>query len=153
MVVVGGEVIVGTINIPGQPKPHNSMTGLSRSQPEKIFPSNSSSIANILTEQSDCHQYKGTQMLTEQEAAKKFCHLTMSGGGKASECIGSRCMAWQWTQKTFWRRTDLWSKKSNKVVNSAWGDDAEWRPVDGTQTNPPEPQGKCSLIPQHGFIA
>ena len=61
-------------------------------------------------------------------------------------CIGSACMAWRWNELVFSRRTELWSKSKGQRVNSAYSDDAEWRPVVGASPEePPPPSGYCGL--------
>jgi hypothetical protein len=80
-------------------------------------------------------------MITEGEAIKsKRCPVDKQ------PCIGSRCMAWQWLPKEHLRRTELWSKSKGIKVNSAFGDDAEWRPIAADEGLPlPEPIGRCSM--------
>lgn len=96
--------------------------------------------------------------MTEAEALHKWCPFSQVAvtpsddivantlSGKAVTCAASGCMAWRWSEQTFRRDTELWSKSKNKRVNSAWGDDAEWRPVGPkADAEPPEATGYCGL--------
>jgi hypothetical protein len=76
---------------------------------------------------------------TEEEVIQQECCVE-----RGSICISSRCMAWRWTEHVDNRERELWSKSKNARVNSARGDDADWRLV-----NPDEPwtprKGWCGL--------
>ena len=87
-------------------------------------------------------------MLTEEQAKEKWC--PMSPAGSASTCcIGSGCMLWTWVDKTHSRQVELWSKAKGTRVNSAFGDDAEWRPVHGNKNDEPPPAvGYCGFVRQ-----
>lgn len=78
--------------------------------------------------------------LTEDEARQKICPYL------SASCQASGCMMWRWVSIEFSRRTELWSKSRNQKVNSAFRDDAEWRPIEGEPTEPPPAVGHCSLI-------
>lgn len=80
------------------------------------------------------------QALTESEAMRKTCPLLKNS------CCGSNCMMWRWFVQEFSRKTELWSKSRNTKVNSAFRDDAEWRPVAGEPNDPPPPVGHCALV-------
>lgn len=111
--------------------------------------------------------------MTEDEAKTKWCpfarmlsHIySQDGAGRTFEggysynrspdhgegylptgakCIGSACMAWRWNDMTYDRPLELWSKSKGQRVNSAYSDDADWRPVGG-DSEPPTPQGYCGL--------
>lgn len=81
-------------------------------------------------------------MLTEAEAKQRLC----PAAGMKDRCVTTNCMAWQWVNKVHRRSTELWSRSKNERVNSAFGDDAWWRPVDGEPTEPPAAVGRCTLM-------
>lgn len=78
--------------------------------------------------------------LTEIQAMQKFCPLMKS------PCLGNGCMWWKWIAQEFSRNCELYSKSKGIKVNSAFRDDAEWRPMEGEPTEPPPPVGHCSAI-------
>ena len=87
-------------------------------------------------------------MLTEAEAKEKWCAMVGSNasGSASTNCLGSGCMLWQWLPQVHYRKTELWSKSRNAKVNSAYGDDAEWRPIHGDKSDDPPPAvGFCGL--------
>lgn len=105
-------------------------------------------------------------VMTEEEAKGKWCpfarvsEIGERGGAythapnrnlsepreAASWCLASQCMAWRWTTTTHYRRTELWSKSKGCRVNSAWSDDADWRPVEMSKdADPPPAVGYCGL--------
>ena len=92
---------------------------------------------------------------TEVEARKKWCPLvrvvTLKGnvdmGPIHATCYASDCMMWQWSVQEFQRDMELWSKEKNKRVTSAWGDDADWRPVgQDKDSGPPPAIGYCGRV-------
>lgn len=60
-----------------------------------------------------------------------------------SLCIGSACMAWREVSPPGEIPKELWSKSMGKAVSVAFGDDAEWRPIEGGV--PPSATGFCGL--------
>ena len=112
-------------------------------------------------------------MLTEEEARTKWCPFMryvfndLGGGANAWEgkdnvtvrspntcrCIASACMAWRWYERPdeACRRTELWSREKNCRVNSAYGDDAWWRPIEHVGEKPPPRRGYCGIAgkPDH----
>jgi hypothetical protein len=62
-----------------------------------------------------------------------------------NKCVGSKCMAWKWGRFHDHRERHLWSKKLDKQVTSAYGDDADWRLVD-PDTQAPEQHGTCAAL-------
>jgi hypothetical protein len=109
----------------------------------------------------------GGIVITEDEAKTKWCpqarYETGEGGGNRwrldmsaividpmnpppCRCIASACMAWRFVDQEFRRDVELWSKSKNERVNSAYSDDAEWRPVRGKKDDDPPPAtGFCGL--------
>lgn len=86
-------------------------------------------------------------LLTEEQAKQKRCPFpmgTMEDIRTQNHCIASDCMAWQFVSREYRRETELWSRSKNEKVNSAWGDDAWWRPVgDDANREPPPARGFC----------
>lgn len=88
--------------------------------------------------------------MTEDEAKTKSCCGPRNNGSHGGDddllCVGSACMAWRWIAQDFHRPTELWSRSKNCRVNSAWSDDAWWRPVGETADQEPPPAlGFCAL--------
>ena len=79
--------------------------------------------------------------MTEDAAKKKGCWINPENC-----CSASSCMAWKFDEVTDLRDRELWSKKANKRVNAAVGDDAEWRLVNPDEPAP-EPTGYCAALP------
>jgi hypothetical protein len=103
-------------------------------------------------------------LITEAEAKKKLCPMMRHCSNEQSviqdkdqpiyshfNCVASECMAWTFVPQMHSRDVELWSRSKNQKVNSAWGDDAWWRPmgVDATK-EPPEPVGFCSAVKSMG---
>lgn len=105
--------------------------------------------------------------MTEEQAKSKWCPFVRLSAPVDSEaagtagnrygddiggnfrCIASACMAWRWKNQEFDRDVELWSRTKNERVNSAWTDDAEWRPVGGGgESEPPTGSGYCGLAGQ-----
>jgi hypothetical protein len=103
--------------------------------------------------------------MTEDEAKTKWCphvRVVITGNGQqigpanravgangmegtqGARCIASGCMSWRLRQQTFSRDLELWSKSRGVRVISAWGDDADWRPIGG-DSDPPPATGYCGL--------
>lgn len=78
--------------------------------------------------------------MLESDAKKHQCWIRQE-----SLCAGSKCMAWKWGKLHDLRERELWSKKLNRRVTSAYGDDAEWRLVD-PDTQTPEQHGTCAAL-------
>lgn len=79
--------------------------------------------------------------MNEETAKTKSCWVHPE-----NFCSASACMAWAFDRIGDHRERDLWSKKLNKKVNSASGDDADWRLVDPDEKLP-EPTGYCAALP------
>lgn len=83
--------------------------------------------------------------MTEEEAKTKICCGPLHDQGSTFQlCMGSRCMAWRELPYLDTRAQELWSRSKGIKVNSAVGDDAEWRPVNPDEAAPPK-HGYCAL--------
>lgn len=88
--------------------------------------------------------------MTEEEAKTKECCGPRQFSHSTSDacmCIGETCMAWEFINREHHRPTELWSRSKGIRVNSAYSDDALWKPI-GEKANAeaPLPVGRCSLL-------